>query len=125
METLFCDIQDLTILIGLALNALLSWWWADPVSSWILIPFLINEGRENLSGHDHHHDEHDEELEHHTPPRLLLPQLPLRPPQDAAPPVAQPNLANTLHKLTCTTKHDTTAKYTSLDNPMPDPSGTK
>ena len=64
METLFCDIQDLTILIGLALNALLSWWWADPVSSWILIPFLINEGRENLSGHDHHHDEH----EHHTPP---------------------------------------------------------
>ena len=66
METLFCDIQDLTILIGLALNALLSWWWADPVSSWILIPFLINEGRENFSSHDHHHDEHDEH-EHHTP----------------------------------------------------------
>ena len=64
METLFCDIQDLTILIGLALNALLSWWWADPVSSWILIPFLINEGRENLSGHDHH-DHDDDELEHH------------------------------------------------------------
>ena len=64
METLFCDIQDLTILIGLALNALLSWWWADPVSSWILIPFLINEGRENLSDHDHH-DHDDDELEHH------------------------------------------------------------
>ena len=56
METLFCDIQDLAILIGLALNALLAWWWADPVASWILIPFLINEGRENLSGHDHHED---------------------------------------------------------------------
>ena len=64
METLFCDIQDLTILIGLALNALLSWWWADPVSSWILIPFLINEGRENFSDHDHH-DHDDDELEHH------------------------------------------------------------
>ena len=32
METLFCDIQDLAILIGLALNALLAWWWADPGS---------------------------------------------------------------------------------------------
>ena len=58
METLFCDIQDLTILVGLALNAMLSWWWADPVSSWILIPFLINEGRENFSSHDHDHEEH-------------------------------------------------------------------
>ena len=59
METLFCDIQDLAILIGLALNALLAWWWADPVASWILIPFLINEGRENLSGHDHDEDDGD------------------------------------------------------------------
>ena len=61
METLFCDIQDLAILIGLALNALLAWWWADPVSSWILIPFLINEGIENVSGSDHHED-NDEAL---------------------------------------------------------------
>ena len=56
METLFCDIQDLAILIGLALNALLAWWWADPVASWILIPFLINEGIENISGNEHHED---------------------------------------------------------------------
>ena len=61
METLFCDIQDLAILIGLALNALLAWWWADPVASWILIPFLINEGIENFSESDHHEDE-DESL---------------------------------------------------------------
>ena len=59
METLFCDIQDLTILIGLALNALLAWWWADPIASWVLIPFLINEGRENLSGQDNDDDDHD------------------------------------------------------------------
>ena len=62
METLFCDLQDLTILVGLALNALLGWWWADPLAAWILIPLLIKEGIENFSGHDHH-DEHDE----HTP----------------------------------------------------------
>ena len=59
METLFCDIQDLTILIGLALNAILAWWWADPVASWVFIPFLINEGRENLSGQDNDDDDHD------------------------------------------------------------------
>ena len=32
MESLFCDLQDLTILVGLGLNSLFSWWWADPVS---------------------------------------------------------------------------------------------
>ncbi len=75
METLFCDIQDLTILVGLALNALLAWWWADPVASWVLIPFLINEGRENLSGHDYRHDadEHDHDDPHdHQIPRVCF-----------------------------------------------------
>ena len=49
VESLVCDLQDLTILIGLGLNALLSWWWADPVSALVLVPFLIKEGRENFS----------------------------------------------------------------------------
>ncbi len=60
METLLCDIQDLTILIGLGFNALLSWWWADPVSALLLIPWFVKEGMENFSGH---HEEH----EHHAP----------------------------------------------------------
>ena len=47
--------QDLTILIGLGFNALLSWWWADPVSALFLIPFLA---KENFSGHEEHHEEH-------------------------------------------------------------------
>ena len=59
MESLFCDLQDLTILVGLALNSLFSWWWADPVSALALVPFFIKEGRENLSGHSHG-DEHEE-----------------------------------------------------------------
>ena len=57
MESLFCDLQDLTILVGLGLNSLFSWWWADPVSALFLVPFFIKEGRENFSGHD----EEDEE----------------------------------------------------------------
>ena len=52
MESLFCDLQDLTILIGLGLNTLLSWWWADPVSALFLVPLFVKEGLENVSGHD-------------------------------------------------------------------------
>ena len=64
LESLFCDLQDVTILIGLALNSLLAWWWADPVVALLLVPIFIKEGRENFSGHDHcghvHEDEHGE-----------------------------------------------------------------
>ena len=62
MESLFCDLQDLTILVGLALNTLFSWWWADPVSALILVPFFIKEGRENFAGHSHgdEHEEHED-----------------------------------------------------------------
>ena len=56
VESLFCDLQDLAVLVGLGFNALLSWWWADPVASLALIPFFIKEGRENLFG-----DEDDDE----------------------------------------------------------------
>jgi divalent metal cation (Fe/Co/Zn/Cd) transporter len=52
VESLVCDLQDLTVLVGLVFNALFSWWWADPASALALIPFLVKEGRENLSGHD-------------------------------------------------------------------------
>ena len=58
MESLFCDLQDLTILVGLGLNSLFSWWWADPVSALFLVPFFIKEGLENFSANGHEHDEH-------------------------------------------------------------------
>ncbi len=63
MESLFCDLQDFTILVGLALNSLFSWWWADPVAALVLVPFFIKEGRENLSGHCHG-DDHEEHERH-------------------------------------------------------------
>ena len=56
MESLFCDLQDLTILIGLGLNTLLSWWWADPVSALLLVPLFVKEGMENVSGHGEEHE---------------------------------------------------------------------
>lgn len=52
IESLFCDLQDVAVLVGLAFNALLSWWWADPVAALALIPFFIKEGLENLGGHE-------------------------------------------------------------------------
>lgn len=51
-ETLVCDLQDLTILVGLAANFLLGWWWADPVAALGLIPFLVKEGWEGFTGED-------------------------------------------------------------------------
>ena len=48
MESLICDAQDLTLLVGLGLNALVGWWWADPVAALALIPWLVREGREAL-----------------------------------------------------------------------------
>jgi divalent metal cation (Fe/Co/Zn/Cd) transporter len=51
-ETLVCDLQDLTVLVGLAANFLFGWWWADPVAALGLIPFLIREGREGMVGED-------------------------------------------------------------------------
>ena len=46
IESLMCDIQDLTVLAGLGLNALFGWWWADPVAALFLVPFFLKEGLE-------------------------------------------------------------------------------
>jgi divalent metal cation (Fe/Co/Zn/Cd) transporter len=52
IESLVCDLQDLTLLLGLGLNAVLGWWWADPVAALGLIPFLAKEGWEAWQGED-------------------------------------------------------------------------
>jgi divalent metal cation (Fe/Co/Zn/Cd) transporter len=48
VESLMCDLQDLTLLFGLGLNALLGWWWADPIAALFLIPFFLKEGWESI-----------------------------------------------------------------------------
>ena len=38
----------LAVLVGLAVNALLGWWWADPVAALVVAVAAIHEGIENL-----------------------------------------------------------------------------
>jgi hypothetical protein len=44
-ETLVCDLQDLTVLLGLRADYLFGWWWADSVAALGLIPFLLKRAR--------------------------------------------------------------------------------
>lgn len=49
-QTDICFYLSLLLLGGLALNALLGWWWADPVSALAMAPLIAYEGREALAG---------------------------------------------------------------------------
>lgn len=49
-ETLACAWLSATLIVGLSLNWLLGWWWADPVGALIVVWFLLREGRELISG---------------------------------------------------------------------------
>jgi len=43
-----CAYMSITLLIGLTLNGLLGWWWADPLAALALVYFIVREGREAL-----------------------------------------------------------------------------
>lgn len=49
-ETLACSYLSFTLLVGLALNAALGWWWADPLAALLMVPWLVKEGLEGLRG---------------------------------------------------------------------------
>jgi divalent metal cation (Fe/Co/Zn/Cd) transporter len=51
-ETIVCAWLSLTTLLGLALNALLGWWWADPVAALLMLPLIVREGLEAWSGEE-------------------------------------------------------------------------
>lgn len=51
-ETAFCAWLSATVLVGLGLNSLLGWWWADPVAALVIAGFAIKEGREAWSEAD-------------------------------------------------------------------------
>ena len=36
------------VLIGLTLNALLGWWWADPLAGLVIVGYAIREARSTL-----------------------------------------------------------------------------
>ena len=48
-ETAFCAWLSATVLVGVGLNALLGWWWADPVAALVIAGFAIKEGLEAWS----------------------------------------------------------------------------
>lgn len=50
METFTCGFLSRVLLVGLILNAVLGWWWLDGAASLVLVPFLVKEAREALSG---------------------------------------------------------------------------
>ena len=49
-QTELCTYLSAILLGGLLLNALLGWWWADPVAALIMVPIIVKEGIEALRG---------------------------------------------------------------------------
>ena len=43
-----CAYMSFALLVGLLLNALFGWWWADPLAALALVYFIVQEGREAL-----------------------------------------------------------------------------
>ncbi len=50
VETLVCAYLSFTLLVGLGLNALVGWWWADPLAALAMLPLIFKEGVEALQG---------------------------------------------------------------------------
>jgi divalent metal cation (Fe/Co/Zn/Cd) transporter len=46
----FCMYLSAIVLGGLLLNALLGWWWADPLAGLVMVPIIAREGIEALRG---------------------------------------------------------------------------
>ncbi|OFW11592.1 MAG: hypothetical protein A3H27_13230 [Acidobacteria bacterium RIFCSPLOWO2_02_FULL_59_13] len=44
LETLICAYLSFTLLVGLGLNALLGWWWADPAAALAMVGYIVKEG---------------------------------------------------------------------------------
>jgi divalent metal cation (Fe/Co/Zn/Cd) transporter len=43
-----CAYLSILLLVGLALNALLGWWWADPAAALCMVPIIVREGISGL-----------------------------------------------------------------------------
>jgi divalent metal cation (Fe/Co/Zn/Cd) transporter len=46
----FCTCLSAILLGGLLLNAVLGWWWADPVAGLLMVPIIAKEGIEGIRG---------------------------------------------------------------------------
>lgn len=48
-----CAYLSAIALAGVALNAMLGWWWADPIAALLMVPIIAKEGLEGLRGEAH------------------------------------------------------------------------
>ncbi len=46
----FCTYLSAILLGGLLLNAVLGWWWADPVAALVMVPIIAKEGLDSIRG---------------------------------------------------------------------------
>jgi len=49
-QTQLCAYLSVALLIGLGANALLGWWWADPIAALVIAAVALREGRESWKG---------------------------------------------------------------------------
>jgi divalent metal cation (Fe/Co/Zn/Cd) transporter len=49
-QTLLCTYLSAVLLVGLAVNSLFGWWWADPVAALVIGAVAVKEGREAWRG---------------------------------------------------------------------------
>ena len=50
LETFTCGYLSWALLAGLAANAAFHWWWLDGVAALAIVPLLVKEGHEAMSG---------------------------------------------------------------------------
>ena len=49
-QTLICSVLSAAVLLGLALNSLFGWWWADSIAALVIVGFAVREGIEAWRG---------------------------------------------------------------------------
>ena len=49
-QTSLCAYLSAILVGGLALNATVGWWWADPLAALLMVPIIANEGKEAIKG---------------------------------------------------------------------------
>jgi divalent metal cation (Fe/Co/Zn/Cd) transporter len=74
-QTLICTYLSAAVLIGLVLNSLFGWWWADPAAGLVIAVFALREGVEAWRGDacatsvgmllEDAGDDHDHDHAHH------------------------------------------------------------
>ncbi len=56
-QTRACWYLSAVTLVGLVANAVLGWWWADPLAALVIVGFLVREGLEAIRGEGDDQDE--------------------------------------------------------------------